>query len=69
MAKKKPRGRKSRNVSHITNQRNCKTKNKAKPVATNLKKTQQQQKQSEPVNVDETTRLMTQVKYEKHKLY
>ncbi|XP_039098251.1 ribosomal biogenesis factor-like [Hyaena hyaena] len=37
-AKKKLRGRKSRNVFCIASQRNCKTKNKAKPVPTNLKK-------------------------------
>uniref|UniRef100_G1L6K0 Uncharacterized protein n=1 Tax=Ailuropoda melanoleuca TaxID=9646 RepID=G1L6K0_AILME len=38
MAKNKLRGRKSRNVFHIASQKNFKSKNKAKPVTTNLKK-------------------------------
>ncbi|XP_032217425.1 ribosomal biogenesis factor-like [Mustela erminea] len=38
MAKNKLRGQKSRNVFHIASQKNYKTKNKAKPVITNLKK-------------------------------
>lgn len=38
MAKNKLRGQKSRNVFHIARQKNCKTKNKAKPVPTNLMK-------------------------------
>ncbi|XP_022366279.1 uncharacterized protein C8orf59 homolog isoform X1 [Enhydra lutris kenyoni] len=38
MAKNKLRGQKSRNVFHIASQKNFKTKNKAKPVITNLKK-------------------------------
>ncbi|XP_012930934.1 uncharacterized protein C8orf59 homolog [Heterocephalus glaber] len=38
MAKNKLRGQKSRNVFHIARQKNFKSKNKAKPVTTNLKK-------------------------------
>uniref|UniRef100_G3U824 Ribosomal biosis factor n=1 Tax=Loxodonta africana TaxID=9785 RepID=G3U824_LOXAF len=38
MAKNKLRGQKSRNVFHIASQKNFKSKNKAKPVTTNLKK-------------------------------
>ncbi|XP_029779532.1 ribosomal biogenesis factor [Suricata suricatta] len=38
MAKSKPRGQRSRNVFHIASQKNFKTKSKAKPVTTNLKK-------------------------------
>ncbi|XP_012383022.1 ribosomal biogenesis factor-like [Dasypus novemcinctus] len=38
MAKDKLRGTKFRNVFHIVSQKNFKTKNKAKPVTTNLKK-------------------------------
>ncbi|XP_027442591.2 ribosomal biogenesis factor-like isoform X1 [Zalophus californianus] len=37
MAKNKLRGQKSRNVFHIASQKNFKSKNKAKPVTTNLK--------------------------------
>ncbi|VFV44281.1 Hypothetical predicted protein [Lynx pardinus] len=40
MAKSKLRGQRSRNVFHIASQKNFKTKNKAKPVTTNLKKTE-----------------------------
>ncbi|XP_076992262.1 uncharacterized protein LOC143662759 [Tamandua tetradactyla] len=38
IAKNELRGQKSRNVFHIASQKNFKTKNKAKPVTTNLKK-------------------------------
>ncbi|XP_005066861.1 ribosomal biogenesis factor [Mesocricetus auratus] len=38
MAKNKFKGQKSRNVFHIANQKPFKTKTKAKPVTTNLKK-------------------------------
>ncbi|KAI5946400.1 ribosomal biogenesis factor-like [Manis javanica] len=38
MARSKLRGQKSRNVFHIASQKTFKTKNKAKPVTTNLKK-------------------------------
>ncbi|XP_004643146.1 uncharacterized protein C8orf59 homolog [Octodon degus] len=38
MAKNKLRGQKSKNVFHIASQKNFKSKNKAKPVTTNLKK-------------------------------
>uniref|UniRef100_A0A8P0TQE6 Ribosomal biosis factor n=1 Tax=Canis lupus familiaris TaxID=9615 RepID=A0A8P0TQE6_CANLF len=38
MAKNKLRGQKSRSVFHIASQKNFKSKNKAKPVTTNLKK-------------------------------
>ncbi|XP_019308930.1 ribosomal biogenesis factor [Panthera pardus] len=38
MAKSKLRGQRSRNVFHIASQKNFKTKSKAKPVTTNLKK-------------------------------
>ncbi|XP_012931359.1 uncharacterized protein C8orf59 homolog [Heterocephalus glaber] len=38
MAKNKLRGQKSSNVFHIASQKNFKSKNKAKPVTTNLKK-------------------------------
>ncbi|CAD7691702.1 unnamed protein product [Nyctereutes procyonoides] len=38
MAKNKLRGEKSRSVFHIASQKNFKSKNKAKPVTTNLKK-------------------------------
>ncbi|KAL2766917.1 ribosomal biogenesis factor isoform 2 [Daubentonia madagascariensis] len=61
MAKNKLRGQKSRNVFHIASQKNFKAKNKAKPVTTNLKKIPQQRHESEPVNVDEATRLMAQL--------
>ncbi|XP_023374094.1 uncharacterized protein C8orf59 homolog [Otolemur garnettii] len=62
MAKNKFRGQKSRNVFHIASQKNFKAKNKAKPVTTNLKKVSilnpQRRHESEPVNVDEATKLM-----------
>uniref|UniRef100_A0A8C0Z418 Ribosomal biogenesis factor n=1 Tax=Canis lupus familiaris TaxID=9615 RepID=A0A8C0Z418_CANLF len=64
MAKNKLRGQKSRSVFHIASQKNFKSKNKAKPVTTNLKKKQlipQQCHENEPVNVDEATRLMAQL--------
>ncbi|KAM5281439.1 ribosomal biogenesis factor isoform 3-T3 [Ctenodactylus gundi] len=61
MAKNKFRGQKSRNVFHIASQKNLKAKNKAKPVTTNLKKITQQQREKEPVNVDEATQLMAQL--------
>uniref|UniRef100_A0A8C8Z6G9 Ribosomal biogenesis factor n=1 Tax=Prolemur simus TaxID=1328070 RepID=A0A8C8Z6G9_PROSS len=61
MAKNKLRGQKSRNVFHIASQKNFKAKNKAKPVTTNLKKIPQPPHESEPVNVDEATRLMAQL--------
>ncbi|XP_005381796.1 PREDICTED: uncharacterized protein C8orf59 homolog [Chinchilla lanigera] len=38
MAKNKLRGQKSKNVFHIASQKHFKSKNKAKPVTTNLKK-------------------------------
>ncbi|XP_005008299.1 ribosomal biogenesis factor [Cavia porcellus] len=38
MAKNKLRGQKSKNVFQIANQKTFKSKNKAKPVTTNLKK-------------------------------
>ncbi|XP_012927813.1 uncharacterized protein C8orf59 homolog [Heterocephalus glaber] len=38
MGKNKLRGQKSRNVFHVASQKNFKSKNKAKPVTTNLKK-------------------------------
>ncbi|XP_025735146.1 ribosomal biogenesis factor-like [Callorhinus ursinus] len=38
MAKNKLRGQKSRNVFHIASQKSFKSKNKVKPVTTNLKK-------------------------------
>ncbi|XP_041587428.1 ribosomal biogenesis factor-like [Vulpes lagopus] len=38
MAKSKLKGQKSRNLFHIASQKNFTTKNKAKPVTTNLKK-------------------------------
>ncbi|XP_006859302.1 PREDICTED: uncharacterized protein C8orf59 homolog [Chrysochloris asiatica] len=38
MAKNRLRGQKPRSVFHIANQKNFKSKNKAKPVTTNLKK-------------------------------
>ncbi|XP_059002733.1 ribosomal biogenesis factor-like [Mustela lutreola] len=38
MAKNKLRGQKSGNVFHIASHKNFKSKNKAKPVTTNLKK-------------------------------
>ncbi|XP_077015210.1 ribosomal biogenesis factor-like isoform X1 [Tamandua tetradactyla] len=37
MAKNKLRGQKSRDVLHMVSQKNFKTKNKVKPVTTNLK--------------------------------
>ncbi|XP_003799382.1 uncharacterized protein C8orf59 homolog isoform X1 [Otolemur garnettii] len=97
MTKNKLRGQKSRNVFHIASQKNFKAKSKAKPVTTNLKKTNimngekvnrvkkafvniqkelahfskgpslepvqkelipQRRRESEPVNVDEATKLM-----------
>uniref|UniRef100_A0A8C2VNY7 Ribosomal biosis factor n=1 Tax=Chinchilla lanigera TaxID=34839 RepID=A0A8C2VNY7_CHILA len=58
MAKNKLRGQKSKNVFHIASQKHFKSKNKAKPVTTNLKK---RQHENEPVNVDEATRLMAQL--------
>ncbi|XP_027442592.2 ribosomal biogenesis factor-like isoform X2 [Zalophus californianus] len=64
MAKNKLRGQKSRNVFHIASQKNFKSKNKAKPVTTNLKINiliPQQCHKNEPVNVDEATRLMAQL--------
>ncbi|KAM9198513.1 ribosomal biogenesis factor isoform 2-T2 [Dugong dugon] len=61
MAKKKLRGQKSRNIFHIASQKHFKSKNKAKPVTTNLKKIPQQHHENEPVNVDEATRLMAQL--------
>ncbi|XP_021552220.1 ribosomal biogenesis factor-like isoform X2 [Neomonachus schauinslandi] len=65
MAKNKLRGQKSRNVFHIASQKNFKSKNKAKPVTTNLKKINilipQQCHENEPVDVDESTRLMVQL--------
>uniref|UniRef100_A0A8C0Z3T4 Ribosomal biosis factor n=2 Tax=Canis lupus TaxID=9612 RepID=A0A8C0Z3T4_CANLF len=61
MAKNKLRGQKSRSVFHIASQKNFKSKNKAKPVTTNLKKIPQQCHENEPVNVDEATRLMAQL--------
>ncbi|XP_059021207.1 ribosomal biogenesis factor-like isoform X2 [Mustela nigripes] len=60
MAKNKLRGQKSRNVFHIASQKNYKTKNKAKPVITNLKKINTVSDEK-PVNVDEATRLMSQL--------
>uniref|UniRef100_A0A667HCU0 Ribosomal biogenesis factor n=1 Tax=Lynx canadensis TaxID=61383 RepID=A0A667HCU0_LYNCA len=60
MAKNKLRGQKSRNVFHTARQKNCKTKNKAKPVPTNLMKINIV-KENEPVNGDEATRLTAQV--------
>ncbi|XP_012368115.1 uncharacterized protein C8orf59 homolog [Octodon degus] len=38
MVKNKIRGQKSKNIFHIASQKNFKSKNKAKPVTTNLKK-------------------------------
>lgn len=38
MAKNKRKGQKPRNVFHIASQKNFKSKSKAKPVTTNLKK-------------------------------
>ncbi|XP_021551944.1 ribosomal biogenesis factor-like [Neomonachus schauinslandi] len=70
MAKNKLRGQKSRNVFHTASQKNFKSKNKAKPVTTNLffkrfylfeKLIPQQCHENEPVNVDEVTRLMAQL--------
>ncbi|XP_045859959.1 ribosomal biogenesis factor-like isoform X1 [Meles meles] len=62
MAKNKLRGQKSRNVFHIASQKYFKTKNKAKPVITNLKKINtKKKKENEPVNVDEATRLVAQL--------
>ncbi|XP_073754450.1 ribosomal biogenesis factor-like isoform X2 [Callorhinus ursinus] len=64
MAKNKLRGQKSRNVFHIASQKNFKSKNKAKPITTNLKINiliPQQCHKNEPVNVDEATRLMAQL--------
>uniref|UniRef100_A0A8C8ZVJ2 Ribosomal biogenesis factor n=1 Tax=Prolemur simus TaxID=1328070 RepID=A0A8C8ZVJ2_PROSS len=61
MAKNKLRGQKSRNAFHIPSQKNFKAKNKAKPVTTNLKKINIPPHESEPVNVDEATRLMAQL--------
>uniref|UniRef100_A0A8C9JEP0 Ribosomal biogenesis factor n=1 Tax=Panthera tigris altaica TaxID=74533 RepID=A0A8C9JEP0_PANTA len=61
MAKSKLRGQRSRNVFHIASQKNFKTKSKAKPVTTNLKKIPQQCHENESVNVDEATRLMAQL--------
>uniref|UniRef100_A0A8C7ESW6 Ribosomal biogenesis factor n=1 Tax=Neovison vison TaxID=452646 RepID=A0A8C7ESW6_NEOVI len=60
MAKNKLRGQKSRNVFHITSQKNYKTKNKGKPVITNLKKINTVSDEK-PVNVDEATRLRSQL--------
>ncbi|XP_032728774.1 ribosomal biogenesis factor-like [Lontra canadensis] len=57
MAKNKLRGQESRNVFHIASQKNFKSKNKAKPVTTNLKKISSAGHENEPVNVDEATRL------------
>nr|XP_055190077.1 ribosomal biogenesis factor-like [Nyctereutes procyonoides] len=65
MAKNKLRGQKSRSVFHIASQKNFKSKNKAKPVTTNLKKiniaNDEKCHENEPVNVDEATRLMAQL--------
>uniref|UniRef100_A0A452RI98 Ribosomal biogenesis factor n=1 Tax=Ursus americanus TaxID=9643 RepID=A0A452RI98_URSAM len=61
MAKNKLRGQKSRKVFHIASQKNLKSKNKAKPVTTNLKKINIQCHVNEPVNVDEATRLLAQL--------
>ncbi|XP_053437112.1 ribosomal biogenesis factor-like [Nycticebus coucang] len=61
MAKNKLRGQKSRNVFHTARQKNFKAKNNTKPVTTNLKKIDQLSDESEPVNVDEATRLRTQL--------
>ncbi|XP_021119986.1 uncharacterized protein C8orf59 homolog [Heterocephalus glaber] len=55
------KGQKSRNVFHIASQKNLKSKNKAKPVTTNLKMINIQHHEDEPVNVDEAARLMAQL--------
>uniref|UniRef100_A0A452VLT1 Ribosomal biogenesis factor n=1 Tax=Ursus maritimus TaxID=29073 RepID=A0A452VLT1_URSMA len=60
MAKNKLSGQKSRKVFHIASQKNLKSKNKAKPVTTNLKKINICHV-NEPVNVDEATRLLAQL--------
>ncbi|XP_077003074.1 ribosomal biogenesis factor-like [Tamandua tetradactyla] len=62
MSKNELRGQKSRNVFHIGSPKN-KTKNKAKPVTTNLKKINIQHHENKPFNVDEATRLMAQLQY------
>ncbi|XP_038174214.1 ribosomal biogenesis factor-like isoform X2 [Arvicola amphibius] len=57
MAKNILEGQKSRNVFHITSQKTFKAKNKAKSVTTNLKKINMKQRENEPANVAEATRL------------
>ncbi|XP_012368162.1 uncharacterized protein C8orf59 homolog [Octodon degus] len=68
MAKNKLRGQKSKNVFYITSQKNFKSKNKAKPVTTKLKKINilinQLHLENKPVNVDEATNLMAKLSYD-----
>ncbi|XP_077015211.1 ribosomal biogenesis factor-like isoform X2 [Tamandua tetradactyla] len=63
MAKNKLRGQKSRDVLHMVSQKNFKTKNKVKPVTTNLKINIliYQQQHENKVNVDKATRIMAQL--------
>uniref|UniRef100_A0A8D2DAU5 Ribosomal biogenesis factor n=1 Tax=Sciurus vulgaris TaxID=55149 RepID=A0A8D2DAU5_SCIVU len=59
MTKNKLRGQKLRNVFHIASQKNFETKNKEKPITTNLRKMNIHH-ENEPVNVDKAKRLMAQ---------
>ncbi|XP_010364287.1 ribosomal biogenesis factor-like [Rhinopithecus roxellana] len=67
MAKKKLRGQKSRNGFRTASQKSFKAKNRAKPIATDLKinirndeKVSRQRHESK-LNVDEATKLMAQL--------